>query len=582
MAERQRRRTTRRLNRKAVVAGTAGAVLLIGGAGTAAHAALATPAAYRLATATTGTADAALTEVGTLQPVNESTVAFPIAGKLATVNVQPGQQVTAGQLLATLDPTALTAQLATAQANVANATAKLAADQAGQNSTTTPAAYTTASTAHITTVALTTAPAATSGAAGGAGSTGGGTANPIPALQQTLLTDQHTTDLALAQARTALAAATAACRPVAAPPPPHQPAPKPTTTPPATHPSPTATAHPTTTSPTVHPAALTPAAPTSGQSTCSTAEVQALSWETTSYQDEQTVAADEAALDTALGILAANPATGTGGAHTPTGSTGAGSATKSGTHASTSGSGGSHGAAPVTAAQLAADQAAVDATDANQQAAQQNLDQTKLLSPEAGTVTAVGFAAADQITAGSTTQTIVISSPGGEQVTVNVPVTSLASVTQGERATVIPDGSITNLTGTVTAIAVLPTSTTTPTYPVTIVLTGGTNLPNGATATVSLIAANNGTTVIVPTTAITSTGRGNTVRVDNHGKLTTVPVTIGATGPIYTQITTGLTAGQQVVIADLTAPLPTTTTATRGLTGGAGGAGSGGGGRGGN
>jgi HlyD family secretion protein len=121
----------------------------------------------------------------------------------------------------------------------------------------------------------------------------------------------------------------------------------------------------------------------------------------------------------------------------------------------------------------------------------------------------------------------------------------------------------------VTSIAVLPASGTTgTTYPVTVALDGGTTIPDGSTATVSLLAGNDrGDAMVVPTSSVIARGRGYAVQVDNHGTLTTVPVTVGASGPIYTQITGGLTAGQEVVIANLTSPLPTGNTGVRGLVG---------------
>jgi trimeric autotransporter adhesin len=51
---------------------------------------------------------------------------------------------------------------------------------------------------------------------------------------------------------------------------------------------------------------------------------------------------------------------------------------------------------------------------------------------------------------------------------------------------------------------------------------------------------------------------------------------VGATGPTLTQITSGLTVGEHVVLADMSTPLPTnTSTVVRGLTTGGGGFGGG-------
>ena len=105
----------------------AGTVVLLVAGGTAASAALSDPPAYRLATVSVGSTGAALIEPGTVRPVNQTAIAFPIAGQVASVQVRPGQSVTAGQLLATLDTSALSAQLASAEAGVAKAVAKLSA-----------------------------------------------------------------------------------------------------------------------------------------------------------------------------------------------------------------------------------------------------------------------------------------------------------------------------------------------------------------------------------------------------------------------------------------------------------------------
>ena len=48
--------------------------------------------------------DAALTGTATIQPVSQATVAFPIGGTVAAVDVKVGNTVTVGQSLASLDP----------------------------------------------------------------------------------------------------------------------------------------------------------------------------------------------------------------------------------------------------------------------------------------------------------------------------------------------------------------------------------------------------------------------------------------------------------------------------------------------
>jgi hypothetical protein len=70
--------------------------------------------------------------------------------------------------------------------------------------------------------------------------------------------------------------------------------------------------------------------------------------------------------------------------------------------------------------------------------------------------------------------------------------------------------------------------------------------------------------VRVPTTAITTSGTIHTVRVVKNGVTTTTPVQVGIAGGGYTEVTSGLTAGQ--VLAQTT-----TTTSSSGTTGNFGG-----------
>ena len=52
-------------------------------------------------------------------------------------------------------------------------------------------------------------------------------------------------------------------------------------------------------------------------------------------------------------------------------------------------------------------------------------------------------------------------------------------------------------------------------------------------------------------------GRSATVTVYAGGKTKVTRVTVGTRGPVMTRITSGLTIGQQVVLADLSKSLPT-------------------------
>lgn len=88
------------------------------------------------AKATTGTIVSSVSISGTVASSAVDELNFGTSGTVSAVNVTPGATVTAGEVLATLDATSLQSQLATANANLAAARARLALDQAGPTAAT--------------------------------------------------------------------------------------------------------------------------------------------------------------------------------------------------------------------------------------------------------------------------------------------------------------------------------------------------------------------------------------------------------------------------------------------------------------
>jgi len=80
---------------------------------------------YRTATATLGTVTQTVSISGNLAPDGETDLDFEGPGKVTAVNVQPGQTVTAGEVVATQDPTSLDASLTQAEATLSAAEANL-------------------------------------------------------------------------------------------------------------------------------------------------------------------------------------------------------------------------------------------------------------------------------------------------------------------------------------------------------------------------------------------------------------------------------------------------------------------------
>jgi RND family efflux transporter MFP subunit len=85
---------------------------------------------------TTGTIQQTVASSGTIQPASQASLNFAVAGTVTAVNVKAGQTVTNGQVLATLNTTALAEQVAAAEAQLSSANARLAADEAASASTT--------------------------------------------------------------------------------------------------------------------------------------------------------------------------------------------------------------------------------------------------------------------------------------------------------------------------------------------------------------------------------------------------------------------------------------------------------------
>src|SRR5436305_4915816 len=111
-----------RTRRRALIAGSVG-IVVVGGVlgGRALADSSSQVSSFRTATVKRATVSQTEQRSGIVEPVAQGTVAFPISGTVTGVSVQPGQAVTAGQALATLDTSALQAQLTAQQATLAAA-----------------------------------------------------------------------------------------------------------------------------------------------------------------------------------------------------------------------------------------------------------------------------------------------------------------------------------------------------------------------------------------------------------------------------------------------------------------------------
>jgi HlyD family secretion protein len=220
----------------------------------------------------------------------------------------------------------------------------------------------------------------------------------------------------------------------------------------------------------------------------------------------------------------------------------------------------------------------VDAANASVGVAQQNMAAATLASPISGTVVQVGFTVGQN----SGRSSITIFGPGQDELTTTVQDSDIGKVHVGQDVTITPDGSSGSLTGKVAMIGALGSSSSSgsATFPVTISLnTTNQQLMAGAAASASIILSSTHAAITVPTSAVVTRGSSGDVTVLKNGSTTSTRVTLGTVGATLAQVTSGLNAGEAVVLADLNAPLPTATNqSTARIIGGGGFSGGGGGG----
>jgi multidrug efflux pump subunit AcrA (membrane-fusion protein) len=562
-----------------------GVVAVLVGAGTAVVRtnASATPLdTYRTTSVTTGSVEQRLNLTGSVQRVNQVTESFATDGTVSSVLVSVGDTVKAGQPLATLDPSPLRGAVTDAQASLAQAKATLESDQSA-------AAAATAAAAAATAAAPSPTPRASSPS--GRSGPGTGSAQSLAGAQKLATSAQRavTTDVERSSAALTL------CAPFF---PSGTPAPATTDTTPTTGPTPPSTT-------------ATPSAD----------EIAACLGALNTAPTQQQIQRDQQALNSAQANLAKAVTSAITAAGTTAQSSGSTSrsatsqpaTSQSATNQSTSARTGA--TSQSSADRVVSDQAAVTSADAALTSAASDLAASTLKASIAGTVGSVSLVK----NASSNGNNVVIVGLGAVEVTVNVPLVSMPNVHVGQKANVTPQGATSVVPGAVTSISLLPstsTSTSTsstvsastssagsgsrtatgtgqatattssPTYPVVVLVPDALPaLASGARAEVSLLIGTVSNVLTVPNSALTPLGNGQALAMTfKNGVATRAVVTTGYAGTLTTQVTSGLTAGQQVVLADLSTALPTNTTRRFGggvVPGGLGGAGLGGAGLGG-
>ena len=219
-----------------------------------------------------------------------------------------------------------------------------------------------------------------------------------------------------------------------------------------------------------------------------------------------------------------------------------------------------------TTSQLNAAKSQLAAAQAKLTTAQTNLGNAALTSPVTGTVATVNIAVGDQVSGGGTSSggagasgagssgassaAIVVITTDAWVVSTSVTSADLPLLKQGMQAQITPSGSRTLVFGTVSTIGVIATSTGgVATFPVTIAVTGSPKgLYAGSSATVAIIVKEVADAVTVPTAAIRTEGGTTVVSKLVDGAAVTTPVQVGMVQGSYTQVTSGIAEGDQVVV----------------------------------
>jgi multidrug efflux pump subunit AcrA (membrane-fusion protein) len=557
----------------------------------------------QLAKARTGSVTETVASSGTVSSSSKSTAAFSVSGTVASIAVHVGDSVRKGQRLAQLDTQNLRSQVESVQASLASAKQKLESDKTGQTSQTSSA---NGGSGGLTTSSLTTSSLTTSSLTGlsGAAPTSSLSADshsvqPLP-VHTASAADASVRSVAspsagspsvtqlIAQVKQSQAAVIAGQHAVDA---------AQTEIDAAQKVIAADVVNNTSLRDAQRTACASPPSGSTQTDECVTAMANYQAFADTLASDsaalgtkitaqDQKITDLEKAMQTLDGLIgqlekAAQTAgsvpgggTGTGGSGRPTPATPTTptrpSTGSTGTRPSGSNSGGDSTGnnspstptpQPASAAQLAADQAQIDSWAAQLAVAEQNLAAATLHSPISGTVAQIDLTAGG--TAGSNAITVV--GTGIQGVQTSVSLAQLATVKVGQPVTVRADGVASTLHGTVESVGLLSTTSgSRTTFPLVVRLKAGSpRLFDGAGAEVVITTGTATSVLTVPTSAVhTGIGSTHTVTVVHGTKTSSVRVTLGLTGTDLTQITAGLKAGDQVMLADLSKSLPTSTTST--------------------
>jgi len=226
----------------------------------------------------------------------------------------------------------------------------------------------------------------------------------------------------------------------------------------------------------------------------------------------------------------------------------------------------------VADAQIAAAAAQVDVAQAAYDAAEADMADATLVAPVAGLVTSVDLEVGQAVTGSgsassaaggpsvgasaaggtstSTAQFVVVGTDSW-QVEIDVDDADVAKIAVGDQAELTLDGATDTVFGTVSQIGLLSTTSSgVAAYPVTVQVTGSpAGVHDGVSADVSIVYERRTDVLTVPSAAVRTVDGATVVyQADAEGAEVAVPVTVGETSGTRTEITEGLSEGDQVLV----------------------------------
>ncbi|MDR1392754.1 MAG: biotin/lipoyl-binding protein [Bifidobacteriaceae bacterium] len=538
-------------------------VVAVGGGGGAAYALTQSGGPrYRTALAQEGSVVQQASGTGTVGAISLQQAAFRLDGTVESVGVTVGQSVEPGQVLATLETADLDESVLQAEQTLADAKDQLAADLEAQASGSAAAA--TAMNA-ASDVAYSLSSGATEASAVSASnalysakvSTANVTASntaqasldevnaaieAVKTAQTALLEAYQVAEGLLQEAEGSLAGSEAACASFMA----------------AVFPGPDDSATDPDTLTTIQQSLIE----------CQTAMVGTQAAQNALGTGQAALLEKAAALNNAVADLSAalddlDLGSGGGNAGTPTEPTEP-DPKPGGSASGNAGPGAGTQATTITAERILADQAQITLLEAELGIAANNRQAATLTSSTSGTVVGVNATAGDSVSAGQVVA--VVDAGQGFTVSLTLGLQTVKELSRGNPAVFTAGSTSQDLTGEIVAIGITnQSSTSIPSFTVELAVDQTSAvIYSGASVKVVITVASADNVVTVPTSAVHVSATGASVQMVGETGLVEVPVTLGAMGPELTEITSGISLGETVVLADLSKDVIGETSSNRG------------------